>query len=161
MTVVRDYDGVISAFKARADEIGVSTQFLDHLTGLPHGYVGKVLGPSRVRRIGFDSVFDLAEGLALRIEIVPDLEAAQRMAKRWEKRDELRRRPGVVRKRFSAEVRSKVASEIGRMGGTAPKRFRISKKRRSAINRRNARIGWKTRRERHPASRPIVVGSTA
>lgn len=149
---VRDYDSLIIALKARADALGVSTQFLDHLTGLPQGYVGKVLGPSRVKRIGFDSVWDLAEGLALRVELVPDLEAAKRMEHRWEKRDELRRRPGVVRKRFSPEVRAKIMSEIGRIGGSKPKRFRLSKRQRELINRRNGKKGGRPRRNISPPS---------
>lgn len=151
-TPIRDYDGLITALKARADEIGVTTQFLDYLTGLPQGYVGKVMGPSRVRRIGFDSIFDLAEAVAMRLELVPDLEAAKRMEKRWEARDEQRRRPGVIRKTFSPEVRAKVMSEIGRIGGTKPKRFRLSKKQRSIIARRNGKKGGRPRRADPKAS---------
>ena len=144
MSAVRDYDDLIAAFKARADEIGVSTSWLDYATGLPSGYVGKLFGPSRVKMIGLDSLWPIAEVLAVEITITPSLELAQKMASRWEKRDELRRRPGVVRKRFSPEVRAKVMSEIGRLGGSMPKRLGMT----SQLQRRRAKRGWKTRKAR-------------
>lgn len=159
MTAVQDYDGLITALRARADELALSTMTMDVLSGLPTGYVGKLFGPSRVKMIGLDSLWLLTDVLALDVVLVPSLEKARRMELRWEKRDELRRRPGVLRKRFSPELRAKVASEIGRIGGSMPKRFRISKKERRAINKRNAERGWRKRRRQ--ASRPMVVGSTA
>lgn len=145
-TTIRDYDGLIAALKARADEIGLAYNLIDELTGLPSGYVGKLFGPSRVKMVGMDSLWLIAEVLAIDIIIVPSLELVQKMAHRWEKRDELRRRPGVIRKRFSPEVRSKIASELGRLGGSKVKRFTTTPEQRSKRQRRNAKRGWKKRR---------------
>lgn len=146
VTPVRDYDELITALKARVDEIGVAVKFLDDLAGVPDGFSGKVFGAARVKMVGIFHLFLYAEALAMRVELVPDLDAAKRMEKRWEQRDELRRRPGVVRKRFSPELRSKIMSEIGRIGGAVPKRFRKTADQRSRINRRNAKSGWRKRK---------------
>jgi hypothetical protein len=159
VTVLRDYDDVVTAFKARMDEIGLSTSAVDDLRKCGGGYVGKLLGPSRTKMFGFISFFELAEILALKVVVEPDLEAAKRMEGKWEKRDELRRRPGVIRKRFSPEVRAKIMSELGRIGGSTPKRFRLSKEQRSRINRRNGRKGGRPRQSGAPPSVKSQSGS--
>lgn len=58
------------------DGVGLSMNTVDALTSLPHGYVGKVLGPARVRTVGLMRFFELAETLALRVEIEPDPDSA-------------------------------------------------------------------------------------
>ncbi len=143
-----EYEDAIQAFKARADEIGLSVNVLDDITGMPTGYTGKLFGPARVKSVGLASFFVYAEALALRVTVEPDLELARRMATRWEKRDELRRRPGVVRRRISPQLLQKAASELGRIRGAKAKQFRLSKERRSQINRRNGKKGGRPRRIR-------------
>ena len=148
---IHDYDGLIAALRARIDEIGVSYDDLETLCGFTRGHLSKILGPVRVKNIGLQTLLILIGGLALRFRLEPDLEAAQAMAHRWERRDELRRRLGI-RKRFSPEVRAKIMSEIGRMGGAVPKRFRMTDKQRSRIAKRNIRKRWEKRRNGSPPS---------
>src|SRR3989304_4318298 len=95
---VRDYDGLIAAFRARVDEIGISYAVLEELMGLQAGDLGKLMGPSRVKMFSAMTVLEFAEAAALKITIEPDHEAATRMADRWGKRDELQRRTGIIRK---------------------------------------------------------------
>lgn len=142
--VIRNYDDLIEVMKARADVIGVSMQVLDELAGLPSGYSGKLFGPGQVKTMGLQSLFLLAETLGYSVALVLDLDAVKRMESRWEQRDELRRRPDKMR--LGEKARRRIMKEMGRLGGKTQKRFRIDEKRRSAINRRNAKQGWKTRR---------------
>lgn len=149
-TPIRDYDQLINALKARADEIGLSYNLIDELTGLPNGYTGKLFGPSRVKMVGMDSLWLIVEVLAIEVTFAPSLALAQKMAARWERRDELRRRPGIVRKRFSPELKAKVMSEIGRIGGGKRKRFRLSLAERKRINKRNGKKGGRPRKNGSP-----------
>jgi hypothetical protein len=152
VTPIRDYDGLIAVLRARADEIGLAYNLIDDLTGLPNGYTGKLFGPSRVKMIGMESLWPIAEVLAVELMLAPSLELAQKMAPRWERRDEIRRRPGVIRRRISPEIIAKVAAETGRQGGLKRKTFRISMARRSKINSRNAKRGWRKRKNGSPPS---------
>lgn len=144
---IRDYDELVAALRSRMDEIGISYEDLEDLCGLTRGHISKVFGPIRAKNIGMDVLLLLMGGLALRARLEPDLEAAHAMEHRWERRAEFCRRVGI-RKRFSPEMRAKIMSEIGRIGGSMPKRFRIPPDRRKQINKRNAKRGWETRRSR-------------
>jgi hypothetical protein len=52
LATVRSYDDLHQALRDRADEIDVSRNNLDEVTGLPNGYVGKLLGGKQVKNIG-------------------------------------------------------------------------------------------------------------
>jgi hypothetical protein len=136
-TAVPDYDALVTAFRSRIDELQITTSLVDDLTGLPTGYTGKLLGPSRVKQLGMQSALLIAEALGLRMAIEPDMAAAARMAGRWEKREEIRRRVGVIRRKLSPEMKRAIMQEMGRIGGANQKRFRLSKQERSAIAKAN------------------------
>lgn len=151
-TPIRDYDQGVDVVRTRIDEIGLSLAFLDEMIGLQNGYMGKLLGPARVKNISLRVFLEICEATAMKVTVEPDLEAAQRMSTRWERRDELRRRPGVIRKRFSPELLQKVASEIARARGSKPKQFRLSFKERQKINRRNGKKGGRPVKNGSPPS---------
>jgi hypothetical protein len=86
LATVTDYNGLIEALKARQAEIGITNATLEALTGLQPGYVGTLFGSSRGRSLGGTSFGLLLGGLALKLIVVEDLDAARRMEKRWEQR---------------------------------------------------------------------------
>ncbi len=88
-----DYDGLIEALRQRKTDLGLSCLLMDELSGLPAGYTAKVLGPSRIKSLGAISTSAINGCLAIKLAVIEDLEAIQRMAGRWERRDEGHVRP--------------------------------------------------------------------
>ncbi len=123
--IIADDDALIAAFRERIDTLQISQQLIDDLAGWAGGYAGKLLGPSRVKRMGLDSLFILLEVVGLGLALVENPAALARMERRYEKRFEVRRWPGIIKKRFSPEVKQMVMSErmaeLGAVGGHARK----------------------------------------
>lgn len=56
LSVARDYDSLHAALRARTDELNVSRHTIDEISGLPHGYTGKLLGGRQVKHFGAKSL---------------------------------------------------------------------------------------------------------
>jgi hypothetical protein len=70
----------------RRDELDVSHETLDFISGLQPGYVSKLLAPDPIRNFGPESLRALLGALALKIvkiEIAEDPEAAAKVSGRW------------------------------------------------------------------------------
>ena len=119
--IVVDYNALIVALKARIDKLQLSQQLIDDLAGWAGGYTGKLLGPAQAKKMGMESFWILLEVLGLGVTLVENPAAMHRMEHRYEKRCELRRSSGAIKKQFSPEVRQMVVSEhmatIGAIGG--------------------------------------------
>src|SRR5690606_32151335 len=90
---VRDYDGLVSALCLRVDQLGISYKTLEAVSGLADGHAGKLLGDGQVKILGPTSMGLVLQGLAVKLLVVEDVEAARKMESRWEKcRPELRRK---------------------------------------------------------------------
>jgi hypothetical protein len=75
------------------DAVDVSHETLDFISGLPNGYVSKLLAPHPIKNFGPESLRALLGALALRIvriEIAVDPQAAVKVSGRWVRR---KRRP--------------------------------------------------------------------
>jgi hypothetical protein len=97
----------------------------------------------------------IAEALGLRLALEPDPAAAARMAGRWEKREEIRRRVGVIRRKLSPEMKRAIMQEMGRIGGAMPKRFRTTKKQRQEQAQNAAAARWRRSRGNAWWSKPL------
>jgi hypothetical protein len=91
---IEDYDGLIGALCARANELNVSRETIGDLSGLASGYVGKLLGPRSIRRIGMQSLGPLLGALGVRLVMVEDSAALRKIRPRLTKRDEAQVRNG-------------------------------------------------------------------
>jgi hypothetical protein len=87
--VARDYGELQGLLRARADELAVSRQALDQISGLQDGYVAKLLSAIPKKALGRTSFGPLLGALACKILLVEDpaqLEAIRgRLVKRHEK----------------------------------------------------------------------------
>jgi len=84
---------LLDVVRARRDELDLSHETLDDLTGLQGGYVSKLLADPPVRGFGQMSLQALLDALGLRIAfavIMEDPEQADRVRARWKPR---KRRP--------------------------------------------------------------------
>jgi hypothetical protein len=76
-TEVTCYSELINALKEQVGLMGVRYEDFDTLVDWAAGLTGKVFGPSQVKRLGPEKLFDAvrAAGLRLRVEIDPEQEA--------------------------------------------------------------------------------------
>jgi hypothetical protein len=84
----KDYTEFHAAFRLRAEQLQVSRLALDELGGTAHGWFGKFLGPRQIRRIGFVTLGPALAALGLKIVIVEDEEALEKIKSRSVKRAE-------------------------------------------------------------------------
>jgi hypothetical protein len=90
----QDYDALIAVFVRRAAELGISHAALDDLAGLADGFVSKVFGPSKVKRLGPMSLFVVLPALGLKITLVEDPDALRRYGGRARRRQGRQARMG-------------------------------------------------------------------
>jgi hypothetical protein len=86
IAIVSDYLGLIAALRARADELRISRESLDHLTGLQSGYSGKLLAPVPIRMLGRISLGPMLAALGMSIVLVEDLSALRKIQSQLTKR---------------------------------------------------------------------------
>jgi hypothetical protein len=80
---IRNYADLVAAVRARHDALNVSHLCLDGLIGLCGGYFSKLVAPDPPKKkLGAASLFDVLEGLGLRVVLFEDDEALARIASR-------------------------------------------------------------------------------
>jgi hypothetical protein len=83
---VRDYAELHEALRARVEQLSVSRQELDRLTGLQSGYCSKLLAPTRIKNVGAQSLGPLLCVLGLKLLVAEDPAALARFGPRRQKR---------------------------------------------------------------------------
>ncbi|THD46585.1 MAG: hypothetical protein E8A46_26375 [Bradyrhizobium sp.] len=94
---ITNYDDLIIVLRARADELQVSRETIDFISGLPSGYAGKLLSLRHVRRIGLQSLGPLLTALGIKLIAVDDEAALEQCRSRYMKRDEPHFRSATAR----------------------------------------------------------------
>ena len=84
---VCSYEEMIAALRQRVNELQIHGERFDAFAGLPEGYLSKLIGPNPVRRIGAVSFQPLLAGLGLRLLVIEDPAATQRLKDRLVPRD--------------------------------------------------------------------------
>ena len=69
---ITDYNSLLAALRARADQLECSRETIDYIAGLPANYAAKVLSLSHVRRIGMSSLGLFLDALGMKLVAVPD-----------------------------------------------------------------------------------------
>jgi hypothetical protein len=78
---VTTYTELIGAIQARLSELGIRQVDFDKLAGFPEGLTGKAFGPSQVKRLGPEKLFDALVAASLKLKVEPDPEQLERMRK--------------------------------------------------------------------------------
>jgi hypothetical protein len=76
--IVNDYDGLIEICRQRAEELAISREGIDDLSGLADGLAGKLLGKRRRKNMGPTSLGPMLQALGLRLLIIEDEAATAR-----------------------------------------------------------------------------------
>jgi hypothetical protein len=80
--------------RARAEELNISRETIDLISGLTTGHAGKLLSPRQAKCLGMRCLGPALGALALKLAVLPDYEAYVKIQKRLVPRDADRARPG-------------------------------------------------------------------
>jgi hypothetical protein len=140
---VRTLEGLRLALRSRADALNISRETLDEISGLQEGYSGKLLAPTPIKNLGDLSLSLLLASLGLRLVLIEDPAALERVQNRLVPRNTKAVRdvaclwgpkPGMpVSKRW--------IKEIGRKGGLASAQALTPEQRRKR-SRAAAAVRW-------------------
>ena len=86
LAVVHDYNGLITALRARQAELEITNETLDHVAGITPGYAGKLFSPKPIRSMGPMSLWAILGCLGLRLTVETDPEQLAKIRSRLTKR---------------------------------------------------------------------------
>lgn len=137
LAIIRGYDDLHAALRARAEELLLSRQTVDEVAGLTAGYAAKLLAPKPMKILGPMSFGSLLGALGLKLVVVEDAEAMAKYAhNRVERTENMVRavsRHWVITANFLRTIQSK--------GGIARAKS-LSPYKRRAIARKAAKARW-------------------
>jgi hypothetical protein len=135
IAVVRDYDTLVDALRARRDELKITHAVIDDVSGLHSGYASKLMSDPPIKGFGRVSLGPILGSLGLQLLVVVDPEGFKR-----------------VRSRLDERVRPKKMLPIGsipwlfnRLNAVEMNKKRVAKvtkKRRRQIARKAAKVRW-------------------
>jgi hypothetical protein len=133
------YSELIGAIQARVSSLGIRQLDFDKLANFADGLTGKVFGPSQVKRLGPEKMFDALRAASLKIRIEPDPEQLERMRNRMAEHC-LPRQANQARQNNISHPSEKTIEQVlnylaGRKGGLRRLKDAV-KEARSAIGRR-------------------------
>jgi hypothetical protein len=73
---------MVQAFRKRVEQLGTTYEAIDEVAGLPTRYVGKLLGPARMKGFGKLSLGALMGATGIKFLVVVDEEAMAKIAGR-------------------------------------------------------------------------------
>jgi hypothetical protein len=114
---ISDHQSLVRALRAVQIHLQISNSTLEEISGLAAGHVDKLLGPSQAKRIGPTVLGLLLGGLGVRLRVDVDIEAAKKMAGRWEKKHaEQEREHTRLSKQLLELARPIVLGQVARKG---------------------------------------------
>jgi hypothetical protein len=88
IATVRDYAQLHAALRARAEELRLSRETIDAISGLQSGYSGKLLAPVPIKGLGPATLGPILGAMGVFIVLVEDVEMLERYAARQPKKSE-------------------------------------------------------------------------
>jgi hypothetical protein len=142
-------DALLAAIRKRIDELQITYETLEAISGCQSGYCAKILGRPPAKRVQLYTAFLLIEALGLRVKLEEDPELTERLRHRWTKRRLTKAvmLPAGRIKEFPPDF----YRYISRLGNEARSR-KISPSRRSELARHAAMARWRRHRESRAAS---------
>jgi hypothetical protein len=139
MMPVTTYSELIGVIRDQVGALGVRYQDFDALVDFAPGLTGKAFGPSQVKRLGSEKLFDALRGAGLRLRVEQDPEQLEKMRKRIAENFLPRQRNQARMNNHSSPVgtilTSRVFKHYARLGGkkswqkkTAKERFEHQRK---------------------------------
>jgi hypothetical protein len=150
LATVQSYGELITALRARADELKISRITIDSVTGLPGGYSSKLLASVPIRTLGRASFGPMLQALGLRLIVIEDPESLERFADQRDQRERAMPAAGTDEVlRF--EITRRKLGMLARRGGEE-RAAKMTPKQRQMSARKASRARW--RRHRQLAASP-------
>lgn len=158
---IRSMPELIQALRARRDELQLTHETIDAVSGLQPGYTSKLLAPKPIKNLGPMSFEMLLGALGVAVVVVEDPEQIARVSRQWTKRRAPLRKPlALPPPSISASISASIAQEIqvtpalqrllhnpewmkeiGIKGGKA-RGMKLSPRRRRQIAKKAAAVRW-------------------
>jgi hypothetical protein len=138
---IADYSSLLQVIRQRVDELGVTHETLDAISGLQTGYSSKLLCDPPLRRMGPLTLFIVLPSLGMSVALAVDPLAMKALETRMVRR----RTPRLLRARSITLTRD-FYSHIARLGNAA-RMVKLTPARRRAIARKAIRARWARVRE--------------
>ena len=110
---VSSYEQMLAALRLRAHELQIAGEHFDEYSGLPRGYLSKLIGARPVRRLGMTSFAPVLVGLGLRLLIIEDQDATKRLKNRLPPRNESYVRSVAVHTNLTTRFLRKIGAKGG------------------------------------------------
>jgi hypothetical protein len=143
----------MAAIRKRIDELGLSHETVEAISGAQNGYISKIIGSPcspPAKRVQLYLACILIEALGLEIRLYENPQAMERLARRFEKRK--LKKPAVRTAMRKIELMPDFYRHISGLAADARRR-KIPPERRSALARQAAMARWwskKQCRDRQP-----------
>jgi hypothetical protein len=156
LATVTDYEEMIAAIRARMRELGITNETVDAITGLPAGYTGKLIAGNATKNMGRMSFGAILQALALRLIVVEDAAAAEKMRPRWAQRKKAA--PLVAMARTPPRATWLFTPRSGRKAAKA-RAEKLSATERRAIGLNAITVRWRREREKESRRRAAARAS--
>jgi hypothetical protein len=138
IATVSSYQEMLAALRSRVTELQINGERFDHFAGLPTGYLSKLIGAKPIRRLGMVSFQPVLAALGLRLLVIEDQEATERLKNCLPPRN-----PSYVRSvAVHGHLTTRFLQKIGRKGGENS-RVNLSKRLRKQLARKAALARWR------------------
>jgi hypothetical protein len=130
---------MLAALRLRVNELRINGERFDEYSGLPRGYLSKLIGARPVRRLGMTSFGPVLAGLGLRLLVIEDPEGTERL-KRLKPRNPsfVRTVPAAAGILFTARMLKRIC----RLGGEV-RMAKLTAEQRRALARKAANARWR------------------
>lgn len=175
MIEITSYTELIEAIKARIAELGIKYENFDDLAWFSPGMSGKVFGPSQVKRLGTEKLFDALRAASLKISVEPDPAQLEKMRKQMAEHVQIRHTNQARYNNHSSpagtHMMSRVFKHLSKLGGKA-RMSQMSKSELRSHQQAASNARWKKHRKRQKAAKSrknrlrlqaaaVVVGEVA
>jgi hypothetical protein len=84
--IIRDCSDFVDVVRARRDELKLTHEQIDYISGMQSGYTSKLLAPKPLKKLGPVSLWLIATALGLRITVEVDPMMCEKMRPVWDPR---------------------------------------------------------------------------
>jgi hypothetical protein len=105
---------MLAALRLRVRELQINGERFDEYSGLPKGYLSKLIGAKPIRRLGMTSFALVLAGLGLRLLVIEDSAATERLKNKLPPRNQSYVRSVAVHTNLTTRFLRKIGAKGGK-----------------------------------------------
>jgi len=141
IAVVRSYDELLAALRARAAQIGATRAAIDAVGGFAAGHSSTLLAAGGARKLTADTLIPMVQTIGLAIALIEDPFALEQLKNRLGNGTNWRMLNGVKNEGIILKFSRRYMRKLGQISGQSRKQ-KISKQTRSRVARQAAFARW-------------------